>query len=83
MLIIETTASDKYREEAAKGGHLSPSLLKEELISFRELKGYLPRVVAVHMSPDLEKEIAAEIGAVARELGGSISIGYEEMELKL
>jgi ribonuclease BN (tRNA processing enzyme) len=83
LLIIETTASDKYREEAAKGGHLSPSLLKEELISFREIKGYLPRVVAVHMSPNLEKEIAAEIAAVAKELGVTITLGYEGMELKL
>jgi ribonuclease BN (tRNA processing enzyme) len=83
LLIIETTASDKYKEGAAKGGHLSPSLLKEELISFREIKGYLPKVVAVHMSPNLEKEIAAEIAAVAKELGGSITLAFEGMELKL
>jgi ribonuclease BN (tRNA processing enzyme) len=83
LLIIEVTAPDKYKEGAAESGHLSPSLLKEELISFREIKGYLPRVVAVHMNPALEKEIAAEIAAVARELGCSITMGYEGMELKL
>jgi len=83
LLIIEVTASDKYKEEVAESGHLSPSLLKEELISFQELKGYLPRVVAVHMNPALEKEIAAEIAAVERELDCSISMGYEGMELKL
>jgi ribonuclease BN (tRNA processing enzyme) len=83
LLIIEVTASDKYREGAAESGHLSPSLLKEELISFQELKGYFPRVVAVHMSPALEEEIAAEIAAVERELDCSITMGYEGMELKL
>ncbi len=83
LLIIEVTASDRYKEGAAKSGHLSPSLLKEELISFREIKGYLPRVVAVHMNPALEKEIAAEVAAVEKELDCSITLGCEGMELKL
>jgi ribonuclease BN (tRNA processing enzyme) len=83
LLIIEVTAPDRYREMAAEAGHLSPSLLKEELISFREIKGYLPRVVAVHMNPALEKEIAAEIAAVEKELDTSITLGYEGMELSL
>ena len=83
LLIIEVTASDKYKEGAAEARHLTPSLLKEELTSFREINGYLPKVVAVHMNPALEKEIAAEIAAVEKELGGSITIAYEGMELKL
>jgi len=83
LLIIEVTTSDKYKERAAEARHLTPSLLKEELISFREIKGYLPRVVAVHMSPALEKEIATEIAAVEKELDCSITIAYEGMELKL
>ncbi len=83
LLIIEVTASDKYKEGAAEARHLTPSLLKEELTSFREIKGYLPRVAAVHMSPALEKEIAAEIAAVEKELDCSITLGYEGMELKL
>jgi ribonuclease BN (tRNA processing enzyme) len=83
LLIIEVTTSDRYKGEAAEAGHMSPSLLKEELISFREIKGYLPRVVAVHMSPNLEKEIAAEIAVVAKELDCPISMGYEGMGLKL
>jgi len=83
LLIIEVTASDKYREGAAEARHLTPSLLKEELVSFREIKGYLPRVVAVHMSPALEKEIATEIAAVEKELDCSITMGYEGMEVSL
>jgi len=83
LLIIEVTTSDKYKERAAEARHLTPSLLKEELISFREIKGYLPRVVAVHMSPALEKEIATEIAAVERELDCSITIAHEGMEVSL
>ena len=83
LLITEVTASDKYTEWAANSGHLTPGLLKQELQSFREVNGYLPRVVAVHMNPALEEEIAAEIAVVAEALGGSITLGYEGMQLNL
>jgi len=83
LLIIEVTASDKYTEWAADAGHLTPALLKQELESFREINGYLPQVVAVHMNPALEEQIAVEIAAVAQVLGCSITLGYEGMELSI
>lgn len=83
LLIIEVTAPDKYKDWAASSGHLAPSLLKQELQSFREINGYLPQVVVVHMSPHLEKEIAAEIAAVGKALGSPITLGYEGMEISL
>ena len=83
LLIAEVTAPDKYEEFARKSGHLTPGLLEQELVSFRELKGYLPRVIVVHMNPDLEKEIATEIAAVAKNLANPITLGYEGMRLGL
>jgi ribonuclease BN (tRNA processing enzyme) len=83
LLIIEVTVPDRYEEFARKTGHLTPSLLKQELISFRELKGYLPRVVVVHMDPRFEKEIEAEITVVAEALDNSINLAYEGMQLHL
>jgi ribonuclease BN (tRNA processing enzyme) len=83
LLIIEVTAPDKYKDWAAGSGHLTPALLEQELNSFKELNGYLPQVVVVHMSPHLEKEIAAEIAAVSKTLGVSITLAYEGMELNL
>jgi len=83
LLIAEVTASDRYEEFAKESGHLTPGLLKQELISFRELKGYLPRVVVVHMNPGLEKEIATEIATVAEALDNSITLAYEGMRLHL
>lgn len=83
LLLIEVTASDRFKREAARSGHMSPSLLREELISFGKVRGYLPRVVVVHMSPDLEEEIATEIAKVAQELDCSITLGYEGMEFEL
>ncbi len=83
LLITELTASNRFEEFGKESGHLTPSLLKQELVAFRELKGYLPEVITVHMSPGLEKEIKAEIAVVTEELNNSISLGYEGMELNL
>jgi len=83
LLITEVTAPDRYEEFAKESGHLTPNLLKQELTVFQELKGYLPQVVVVHMNPRLEKEIEAEIAAVAKALNNSISVGYEGMQLNL
>jgi len=83
LLITEVTAPNKYEEFARQSGHLTPSLLAQELVSFRELKGYLPQVIAVHMNPDLEEEIAGEIVAVAKDLENPITLGYEGMRLRL
>ncbi len=83
MLVIEVTAPSTYEPFARESGHLTPRLLQEELVVFRELKGYLPRVVVVHMNPQLEDEIRAEIAAAASALDGDIAIGYEGMQLQL
>ncbi|MFC1989194.1 MBL fold metallo-hydrolase [Chloroflexota bacterium] len=83
LLIIEVTAPDSYEAFGRESGHLTPGLLKQELTLFQKLKGYLPRIVLVHMNPFLEEEIEAEIAAVAEELNSPITMGYEGMELNL
>ncbi len=83
LLIIEVTAPDRYKEFALEGGHLTPGLLKQELITFREVNSYLPPVVTVHMNPELESEIEAEIAVVAKAMDTPITLGYEGMELHL
>jgi len=83
LLVIEVTVPDSREEFAKRSGHLTPSLLKQELISFQEVKGYLPPVVVIHMSPNLEEEIAAEVAVVARDLDNPITLAYEGMQLHL
>jgi ribonuclease BN (tRNA processing enzyme) len=83
LIITEVTAPDIYEEFGRTSKHFTPSLLRPELISFRELKGYLPEVVVVHMNPRLEEEIASEIEAVARELKSPIRLAYEGMRINL
>jgi ribonuclease BN (tRNA processing enzyme) len=83
LLIVELTATNSYEEFARRSGHLTPALLRQELASFREMKGYLPPVVLVHMNPLDEKEIRAEIADVAGSLGATIQLGYEGMKIRL
>ena len=82
LLIIETTLPDRYQEFATQSGHLTPTMLGRELTDFRQLKDYLPEVVVVHMDPELETEIAAEIAVVARELNIPINLAYEGMQIE-
>jgi ribonuclease BN (tRNA processing enzyme) len=83
LLITEVTASNRFEQFGREKGHLTPSLLKEELVDFQKVKGYLPEVITVHMNPELEAEIEAELSAVAKELGNSITLAYEGKELTL
>jgi len=83
LLIIEVTAPNKYEEFGREAGHLTPSLLKQELTSFQELKGYLPQVALVHMNPSDEEQIRAEVAAVANELDNPITLAYEGMQISL
>lgn len=83
LLITEVTVTNNYEEFAKESGHLTPSLLKQELTSFREVKGYLPQVVVVHMNPGLEEEIKSEIATVAKALNSSITLAHEGMQLHL
>lgn len=83
LLITEVTGPDRFEESFRQLGHLTPSFLRQELISFRDIRGYLPQVVVVHMNPDLEGEIGMEIAAVAQDLSCSIRLAYEGMQVRL
>ena len=83
LLIADVTLPNDYEEFAKQTGHLTPNLLKQELIIFRQLKGYLPQVIAVHMDAGLEEKIREEMALVAEALNISITIAYEDMHLHI
>ena len=80
LLVTEVTLPNKFESFVQDTGHLTPRLLKQELIDFNRVKGYLPHVVTVHMSPHLESEIKEEVAQVAAELAVNITVGYEGMK---
>jgi len=83
LLIIELTALNKYTDFARQSGHLTAALLRQELESFREIRGYLPHLVLVHMNPLDEKGIKTELAVVARALNTKIRFGYEGMRIDI
>jgi cAMP phosphodiesterase len=83
LLITEVAGPNKYGDWLKKAGHLCAGFLKEELIQFRRLKGYLPPVIAIHIGNPYEQEIKEEVARVAQELEADISLGYEDMKITL
>jgi ribonuclease BN (tRNA processing enzyme) len=83
LLITEVAGPDKYEDWLKKAGHLCARLLKEELTQFRRLKGYLPRIIIIHIGNPYEQEIREEVAQVAQELEADISLGYEDMKITL
>jgi len=85
LLILDCAGSNRWNTQAPKVGHMTPGLLKPELVEFRQQKGYIPLVVVVHMVPlsSDEKDIEEEVGEVAKELDAKIDLGYEGMEIEI
>jgi ribonuclease BN (tRNA processing enzyme) len=83
LLIIEVTLPNDREEFALEAGHLTPALLKQEMLYFQKNRGYLPRIVTAHMNPELQEEIETQLGEVAEALGHPITPGYEGMRLTL
>jgi ribonuclease BN (tRNA processing enzyme) len=81
LIIADLTWPNGLSNAARDAGHLCPEMLKEELIEFRRLNGYLPRVTVIHLSPRHEPDIRKEVGEVAESLGISINIAHEGEEL--
>ena len=77
LMFMDVTFPNHLKETAIQSGHLTPKLLKEELLTFLKLKGYLPRVVAVHLAPGFEDEIRLELEGVAEDLGTPIELARE------
>lgn len=83
LLITEVSGPNKYGDWLKQAGHLCAEFLKEELMQFRRLKGYLPRVIVIHIGNPYEQEIKEEVAQVAQELEADISLGYEDMKITL
>lgn len=83
LIITEMTFPNSLKATAAESGHLCPETLKNELLDFQRIKGYLPRVSLVHLSPQYECDIAADARKVAEDLSVSIIPAAEGEEIIL
>jgi len=83
LLVTAVAGPNKHQDWLKKVGHLCAGFLREELIQFRSLKGYLPRVIVVHIGNRFEEEIKEEVAEVAQELKADITLGHEDMKITL
>lgn len=83
LLLLDVTLPNQFTPQAEEAGHLTPELAGQELAKFRQYKGYLPRVIFIHLSPQFEGQIREEAAKVAQELGGNIELAFEGMELEV
>jgi ribonuclease BN (tRNA processing enzyme) len=83
LLITELTMPQRMEDWARKAAHLTPQLLKAELLEFRKLNGYTPPTILVHINPSFESEIEEEVAKVAQELEVSIALAHEGMKINL
>ncbi|MBN2240308.1 MAG: hypothetical protein JW712_11090 [Dehalococcoidales bacterium] len=81
LLIIEVTESNENTETHKNGNHLTPELLEGELIDFYAVHKYMPDMVTVHMSPEMEDTIRQELAETADFIKCRITPGYEGMEI--
>ena len=82
LLAIEVTWPNRM-EKRALGRHLTPALLRRELEAYLAQKGALPPVLAVHLNPECEAELRAELAEVARALQADITPAEEGMVLEV
>lgn len=82
VLITEVTYPNAVAV-APSHGHLTAALAEQELIAFREQKGYLPRILICHVNQSNEKPIARELAEVAHRLEASVEQTHEGLLLSL
>ena len=83
LLVTEVTLSNDQEEVAIRAGHLTASLLREELARFRTVHGYYPRVYVVHVNPFQEDGIREELAVVAQDLRVDIVVASEGDEVEV
>jgi len=83
VLLIDVTFPNQFRKMAEESGHLCPNMLKEELIQFKKINGYLPQIYLIHMSPAFEMVIRAETTSIARDMEFSFQMASEGDEIHL
>ena len=83
VLLTECTFGNENEGRAIEAGHLTPAFLSEALASFRQQRGYVPRVIVSHMNPPWEKAVREELKGVSKELGLDLLISAADMTLKL
>ncbi|MBI4218897.1 MAG: MBL fold metallo-hydrolase [Chloroflexi bacterium] len=83
LLLLECTFSNADEERAVASGHLIPRTFEDALLKFREVNGYIPKAVAVHLNPFSEAALRRELEAAVKSRGIDIQIAIEGLALEI
>ena len=86
VLFVDVTFPNGMEAHARLTGHLTPSLLRSQLLAASENnpsmpRPSLPKMVAVHISPAHQDQVEQQLSALAVEMGLDLTAGYEDMVL--
>ena len=82
-MFVDVTFPNKLEALAKLTGHLTPALLREQIIEALTAGLSVPRMVAVHISVPGQEQVIKELKSVAAELRIDLSPGFEEMVVGL
>ena len=76
---MDVTFKNSAADLARLTGHLTPWLLREQLIGALNAGLSLPRVVAVHLNPAHREQVLSELDDLVAELGVDLVPAHEGM----
>jgi len=79
-MFLECTLDNANDERAQRSVHLQPKTWVTALQEFQGLHGYMPRAVAVHLSPFEEENVRSELPPLAMAAGIDFAIAHDGEE---
>ena len=83
VLLTEVTFGNSNLDIAKLSGHLTPSILKKELLEFQRVNKRMPSVIVTHLNPSWEIQIREELKHVAEDLEIDLAIAKEDDEFQI
>ncbi len=83
VMFIEVTGLNRMEENMLRLRHLTPDLLVKELLLFRQIRGYIPRVIAMHIPLNYEDELRSELSAASKQLEMELEVAYEGLVIEV
>ena len=82
VLLIDVKWPERLRALAETSGHMTPGMLRQELLAAKEAGAALPKLLAVHRSLREEPELLRELAKLQAELNVDLEPGYEDMVIE-
>ena len=79
VLFVDVTFPNRLEARAKASQHLTPAMLREQIVEAQAAGVTLPKLVPVHMSLEHQSEIHTELAALQSELGIDLEPGTEGM----